>query len=125
MDTPAKEACGLHGNAMKLETLLSVLLVAAIIGVPSCIYRHETSPETKARRDQAAARVEAEKLPRKVNEANGCEVWAFKPGDRWLYFTRCATHTETVNTWDECRSVQQGKTTRTVCTPHSMRISQD
>lgn len=108
-----------------VEKLLTALLICLIVGVPSCIYRHETSPETIEARAREVAKIEAEKLPRKVNEANGCEVWAFKPGDRWLYFTRCATKTETVNTWDVCRSVQQGKTNRTVCDPHSLRITQE
>jgi hypothetical protein len=64
-------------------------------------------------------------LPRKVNEANGCEVWAFKPADRWLYFTRCGAKTETTNAWNECRSVTTGKTTRTECTPRSAVITQE
>lgn len=109
-----------------METLKNWAVAIAVAAIPvSCIVRHETSPETAAKRAQEEARVQAEKLPRKVNEADGCEVWAFKPGARWLYFTRCDAKTETVNTWDECRSVQQGKTTRTVCDPHSMAIAQE
>lgn len=107
------------------DAVLKLFLLFAFLVIPSCIYLVETSPETVERRRQEAAKVESEKLPRKVNEANGCEVWAFKPGDRWLYFTRCATRTETVNSWDVCRSVQQGKTTRTECTPNSLRITQE
>lgn len=86
---------------------------------------YEQTPGRVAAREAEAARIAAERLPRKVNEAGGCEVWAFKPADRWLYFTRCGTKTETVTTWDQCRSVQQGKTSQTVCTPHSATIPQE
>lgn len=66
-----------------------------------------------------------DRKPRKVSEANGCEVWAFKPGDRWQYFTRCGAVTQTTNVWEECRSVTSGKTTRQECTPHSMTVTQE
>lgn len=115
----------MYGDAAMKDAVLKLFAVTTILAVPSCIYLVETSPRTIERRRLEAAKVEEDKLPRKVNEANGCEVWAFKPGDRWLYFTRCAARTETVNSWDVCRSVQQGKTTRTECTPHSLRITQE
>ena len=102
-----------------------IAIVIVCVGFLSFIHWYEHKPETVARRAAEAASVEAEKLPRKVNEANGCEVWAFKPSGRWLYFTRCGAKTETTNAWDECRSVQSGKTTRTVCTPHSAVITQE
>lgn len=103
-----------------------VLFVVAFIAsaVAFMVWSHH-SPEAVARREAEAARIAAEQLPRKVNEANGCEVWAFKPADRWLYFTRCGAKTEITNAWDECRSVSSGKTTRTVCTPHSTVITQE
>lgn len=83
-----------------------------------------SSPTQVEKRQTEAAQKEADKRPRKVNEANGCEVWAFKPTDRWLYFSRCGSDkTSTINTWDECRTVNSGKTTRTECTPHSMTIT--
>ena len=103
--------------------LVGCALFAAFIPV-SCIVWNEGRPETVAKRQADAAKEAQNKLPRKVNEANGCEVWAFKPSDRWLYFTRCAAATETTNTWDECRTVSQGKTTRTECTPKSAVIAQ-
>ena len=74
---------------------------------------------------QLAAQIEQDKLPRKTSEANGCEVWAFKPADRWLYFTRCDARTETTNSWEVCRSVSQGKYTRTECKPHSTAVTQE
>ena len=108
------------------ETMKTIAVAIAVAAIPvSCIVRHETSPETQAKRAAEVAQAQAEKMPRKVNEANGCEVWAFKPADRWLYFTRCGAKTETVNTWDVCRSVQQGKASRTVCDPHNMAITQE
>ncbi|ODU36652.1 MAG: hypothetical protein ABT03_15530 [Comamonas sp. SCN 67-35] len=96
---------------------------ALIFGMKSCSEWAEQRPSAIAHRQQ----IEDDKKPRKVNEANGCEVWAFKPGEgaRWMYFTRCGAKTETTNAWDECRSVQSGKTTRTVCTPHSTVITQE
>ena len=106
--------------------LKTLLLVAAFVAAPvSLIVWHEQRPETLAKYAEAEAKAQADKLPRKVNDANGCEVWAFKPGDRWLYFSRCGAKTETVNTWDVCRSVSQGKTTRTECTPQSMAVTQE
>ncbi len=102
-----------------------IALVLVVGGLCSFIYWYEHRPETIARKTAEAERIAAEKLPRKVNDANGCEVWAFKPADRWLYFTRCAAKTETVNTWDVCRSVTSGKTTRTECTPQSMALTQE
>ena len=79
----------------------------------------------RAHTAQRAAQIEQDKLPRKTSEANGCEVWAFKPADRWLYFTRCDARTETTNSWEVCRSVNQGKSTRTECTPHSTVVTQE
>jgi hypothetical protein len=91
----------------------------------SVIYWDINSETRIAERKAEADQKEADKRPRKVNEANGCEVWAFKPTDRWLYFSRCANDkTSTINTWDECRSVNSGKVSRTECTPHSLTITQ-
>ena len=103
----------------------SFLLAVAVGALPvSCVVWYEGRPETIAERQAEATKKAQDKLPRKVNQANGCEVWAFKPTDRWLYFTRCGAATETTNTWDECRTVSQGKTTRTECTPKSAVIAQ-
>lgn len=102
-----------------------IALVLSVVGLMSIIHWSENRPETIARRNAEAAQVEEAKKPRKVNEANGCEVWAFKPADRWLYFTRCGAKTETTNAWQECRSVISGKTTRTECTPRSTVITQE
>ncbi len=102
-----------------------LLAVALVGGFISFLIWSHNRPEAIAQREAEAAQTAADRLPRKVNEANGCEVWAFKPSGRWLYFTRCGAKTETTNAWDECRSVQSGKTTRTVCTPHSTVITQE
>lgn len=91
-----------------------LIIFAGIASAVGFIVYYESRPETiQTRKEEAKARAD-EKLPRKVNEA-----------DRWLYFTRCgASSTETVNTWDECRTVQSGKTTRQECTPKNMAIAQ-
>ena len=92
---------------------------AALLGVclfllHSC-YDSCFSPEAKERQKQekAARQAErdAEKVPRKISSAgeNGCETWAFKPGERWIYSMRCpGTQTDTRNEWEVCRA--SGKT---------------
>lgn len=107
-------------------TLLWLGILAALGYTALGIFHPDNVAERNAERAASVAKREADKLPRKYREADGCEVWTFKPGDRWLYFTRCGTDkTETINTWDECRSVASGKTTRQECTPHSMNITQE
>lgn len=109
---------------MKAVHLLWLIPIAGFGGC-AWILRWPHTEAGKAFKAQQVAQVEADKLPRKTSEANGCEVWAFKPADRWLYFARCGNRTETVNTWKTCRQVQSGKTTRTECTDHSMPITQE
>lgn len=66
--------------------------------------------ESRKEWDRAeAAREEAERQPRVIREADGCKVYAFKAGDRWHYFTRCANQTTT----DSSYTVRSGKTSRT------------
>ena len=112
-----------------VEILLVAAATGALIWVTSCAFSPEAQAERVAKevaeqKVKEAKRVEDAK-PRKVSEANGCEVWAFKPHGRWQYFTRCGSATETTNVWEECRSVSSGKTTRTECTPHSMTVTQE
>ena len=99
---------------LKLLWLLPAGLLAGVIWLISWEFT-----------DAGRAQIEQDKLPRKISEANGCEVWAFKPEDHWLYFTRCDARTETTNSWEVCRSVNQGKSTRTECTPHSTVVTQE
>ncbi|WP_304349986.1 hypothetical protein [Comamonas testosteroni] len=96
-----------------------VAFFAWLIFAPANVAEREA--EHKARENQALE----DRKPRKVSEANGCEVWAFNPGGRWQYFTRCGAATQTTNTWEECRSVTSGKTTRQECTPHRLTITQE
>ena len=104
--------------------LYTILALAVILSVG--YIAHDIWTDGPERRDAERAKQAAEDAkPRKVSEANGCEVWAFKPGSRWQYFTRCGAATQTTNTWDECRSVTSGKTTRQECTPHSLTITQE
>lgn len=105
----------------------AILALAAILPT-GCIgfMVHDSWTGGPERRDAERAKQAAEDAkPRKVSEANGCEVWTFKPGDRWQYFTRCGSATQTTNTWEECRSVTSGKTTRTECTPRSAIVTQE
>lgn len=102
---------------------ICIILVLAVVLPIGCV-AHDIWTDGPERRDAERAKEAAENAkPRKVSEANGCEVWAFKPGDRWQYFTRCGSTTQTTNTWDECRSVTSGKTTRTECTPRSAIVT--
>lgn len=96
------------------------IVLAICAALPTCVYFTEFSEGAQVRKAQEAEQTQRDKLPRKVNDSEGCEVWAFKPNDRWLYFTKCGSaRTETKNTWEECR--QSGKT-RT-CTNQEMAIA--
>lgn len=111
-------------------TLLKFIMCAAVFAPLALLFYEIFSDDSKERRASAEKAKQAQALedskPRKVSEANGCEVWAFKPGARWQYFTRCDTATtHTINTWEECRSVSSGKTTRQECTPHSTTVTQE
>ena len=115
---------------MKVMEFLGYSLVIGVLGlgVKSC-WNSEFSDaavaEKTAKRKAEAEQKANDAKPRKVSEANGCEVWAFNPGSRWQYFTRCGAATQTTNTWEECRSVTSGKSTRQECTPHSATITQE
>lgn len=87
-----------------------------------------TWPLTPAGRETVARQAQQkqdDRLPRKTSEAGGCEVWAFKPADRWLYFTRCDVRTTTANTWQECRTTQAGRYPGNACTTQEMNIGQE
>lgn len=107
--------------------------ILVIIAIPSFVLRmcytevwSEEARQRHAQRERDAQQTAYEQsLPRKIREANGCEVWAFKPGPRWLYFTRCGQdQTETMNRWEVCKSVTQGKQTRQECHEEAMSIEQ-
>lgn len=102
---------------------MAVLLPVGCVGFMA----HDKWTGGPERREAERAKQAAEDVkPRKVSEANGCEVWAFNPGGRWQYFTRCgAAATSTKNSWEECRSVTIGKTSRTECTPHTLTVTQE
>ena len=91
-------------------TLWVVLVLACI----SAAYFAWDTPESLAREAETKEKERqqriAEVTPRRISEADGCTVYAFKPSDRWLYFTKCANaETTTSNAY----SVPSGKTTRT------------
>lgn len=85
------------------------VIAAACFGVYSCT----ESDSYKASEAHVAAEKEAAKVPRIVSRSgDGCDVYAFNPGDRWRYFTRCGTQTTTDNSYTVTK--QSGKTTTTV-----------
>ena len=112
-----------------LETLM-VVATTAILGFLAYEIFGDAPQKERAAKEQAERqareiRRQADLQPRKISEANGCEVWSFKPGDRWQYFTKCGTATQTTNVWNECRQVPSGKKTRTECTPHSLTVTNE
>jgi hypothetical protein len=94
-----------------MKGFLAVLIcLATLIGF---CYLVETSDWNKRQREEAAAQRRADAKPRLVSEgADGCKVYAFKPADRWLYFSRCPqSQTSTTNEWSVTTGA--GKTART------------
>lgn len=97
----------------KVEAYAVAWLMALCAGF--FVYFAEDIAAAAAEREQQkqAQRV-ADAKPRPVSSsADGCTVYAFKPQDRWLYFTRCSgAQTTTTNVHQDCH--RQGKST--VCT---------
>ena len=85
-------------------------------GIAVCVFACFTygawdTPESlavQAARDKAKQEQhDVEVTPRRVSSADGCTVYAFKPQERWLYFTKCDNaETTTQNQW----TVHSGKT---------------
>lgn len=84
----------------------NLLLGLGTIGFGLVAY-HDTGEEAVKRGEiQEAKRIEErrqERTPRFYADApDGCKVYTFKPGDRWLYFTRCPNaKTSTETSWTE------------------------
>lgn len=79
---------------------VGVVIVAVAVG----IYNDDIAARSAERdRKQQEQRV-ADAKPRPVSHStDGCTVYAFKPQDRWLYFTRCAgAQTSTMNVERVC-----------------------
>ena len=84
------------------------------VGAALVAYGSYDTPQSLAEDALKGQKKEAQRIaeitPRKVSEANGCTVYAFKPSDRWLYFTKCAnSETTTQNQY----TVRSGKTSHT------------
>jgi hypothetical protein len=87
------------------------MLLAAAFGVHSCTQ----SDWYKADIAKYEADKQAATVPRIVSRsADGCEVYAFNPGDRWRYFTRCGAQTTTDNSYTVTRTSGKTTTTETV-----------
>jgi uncharacterized protein (DUF2252 family) len=76
--------------------------VAIVVGV----YGNDIEAARVERDQQQQAQRAADAKPRPVSRSDdGCVVYAFKPQDRWLYFTRCeGKQTTTTNVHQECTS---------------------
>lgn len=112
---------------MRVNIVAIILCLVAgtmAAGLAYMVYWDCCTPEGRAGDARRAQQVQDDKLPRKTSEANGCEVWAFKPHDRWLYFTRCGDRTVTQNTWETCRQTIPGKPHTNTCTQHVLPIEQ-
>lgn len=84
---------------------------AIVFGIHSCA----ESDSYKADMAAKHAAEEAAKVPRIVSRStDGCAVYAFNPGDRWRYFTRCGTQTTTDNSYTVTRRSGKTSTTETV-----------
>lgn len=90
-------------------------VVAALGALVSFIVMIERSDWAKAERAAEAAQRRADAKPRLVSDgADGCKVYAFKPGDRWLYFTSCPQRlTSTTNEWAVTTGAGKNAQTRT------------
>lgn len=88
-------------------------MAGALVALVLFIVSIERSDWAKAERAAEAAQRAADAKPRLVSSgADGCKVYAFRPGDRWLYFTRCPqSQTSTSNEWTVTTGA--GKTART------------
>jgi hypothetical protein len=89
---------------MKDFLILIALCGAVIFGITSCEQSKWYQDSEKSRREQE--RLDA--TPHVIREADGCKVYAFKSGDNWHYFTRCADGTVTT---ERNYSERHGKTT--------------
>jgi len=88
--------------------LLFFVLSTGMLSVTISVWQSPAEKLEEALKEQATRA--AEVAPRKISSADGCTVYAFKPQERWLYFTKCEmAETTTQNSY----SVQYGKTTRT------------
>lgn len=84
-----------------------VFMFLMIVWFGALIYRYNTDEEwAKERAAEEAAKVaqrRANETPHVVREADGCNVYAFKSGERWHYFTRCPNaHTVTDTAYEHC-----------------------
>lgn len=104
------------GRVLKWTTTIGVCAFLLHACYDSCF-----SPEAKQLQAQERAaeeaKKEADRKPRKVSTGeDGCETWAFKPHDRWLYSMRCPdSKTDTRNEWEVCKTTTVGKTQTTTC----------
>ena len=115
---------------LKRFALLAAVLAAAAVGGKACTgteYHKAKLAEVNAKQEEEFAKRAAEAAirakPRIVTRSDdGCDVYAFNLGDRWRYFTRCATKTTTDNSYESSNgrfttTIKDSITTETVETP--------
>lgn len=86
---------------MDCEPVVGRLFFIVFCGFVWAASKSWDTPEQAAAHKAEVERRHLEEItPRKVSSADGCTVYAFKPQDRWLYFTKCEkAETTTVNQW--------------------------
>lgn len=86
------------------------LFIVSVIFIGIAGYRSTPEYQAELKKEEAAElkKMQEDVIPRLISEKDGCKVYAFKAGERWHYFTRCATSTTTESTYSE----RVGKTTR-------------
>lgn len=72
-------------------------LILCLTGVVSC----QQSDWSKERDRQVEIQRKEDEKPRIVRSVDDCNVYAFKVGDRWHYFTKCGKTTTTETTYKE------------------------
>lgn len=86
-------------------TCVAVMVATAAAGFFAIKWVDDHFAERRAKEaEELAEKVKVWKVPYKISEADGCEVYTFNPdGLRWRYFTKCGSATTTTdNTWVEC-----------------------
>lgn len=92
-----------------------IIFFAVIAGVVFGVTKCTETEWYQAPIRERHAQEEANRVPRIVSRStDGCAVYAFNPGDRWRYFTRCGTQVTTDNNYTVTRSSGKTSTTETV-----------
>lgn len=99
----------------KFEAYAAAWLLAICAGV-FVYFAEDIAAGAAEREQQEKAQRVSDAKPRPVSRSDdGCTVYAFKPQDRWLYFTRCdGKQTATTNVHQECTGSGKHRTCKDV-----------